>query len=302
MDYYNENDPYAAQWLKNLEAAGLIPKGEVDERDIRKIRATELAGFRQAHFFAGIGGWAEALRLAGWPDDLEVWTGSCPCQPFSIASPNRKGLADERHLWPDFKRLIAERAPFAVFGEQVASKAGRSWLNGVSADLEALGYWVGSADLCAAGIGAPHIRQRLWWCAYRLSHSERPRREGKSSGRFRRLEERGIGLSAGDGFQYDPGILDAERLGLSGVLRWGAGSEPENGRANNDPWWPAEIRRWADGTTRRIEPGLAPLAHGVPARVGKLRAWGNAIVPALAAEFIGASMDALGIQPEKVRP
>src|SRR5690554_3303002 len=160
--YYNENDPKAAAWLRELIGAGLIAPGDVDERSIEDVRPGDLAGYAQCHFFAGIGGWSYALRLAGWPDDRPVWTGSCPCQPFSAAG-KRKGTADERHLWPEFHRLIADGNPPVVFGEQVASKDGRLWLAGVRADLEALGYGVGAADLCAAGAGAPHIRQRLWW-------------------------------------------------------------------------------------------------------------------------------------------
>ena len=120
MNYYNEWDKYAAQWLRNLIATGHIPKGEVDERSIKDVTAGDLRGFTQCHFFAGLGGWSYALRLAGWPEDRECWTGSCPCQPFSVAG-KRKGTEDERHLWPEFRRLIAERRPSVVFGEQVAA-------------------------------------------------------------------------------------------------------------------------------------------------------------------------------------
>ncbi len=98
------------------------------------------------------------------PEDRLVWTGSCPCQPFSCAG-KQKGTQDERHLWPEFRRLITECHPPIIFGEQVASKLGREWLAGVRADLEALGYAVGAADLCAAGATAPHLRQRLYWVA-----------------------------------------------------------------------------------------------------------------------------------------
>ena len=127
--YYNEFDPHAAEWLRNLIAAGLIAGGDVDERDIREVQADDLRGYVQCHFFAGIGGWSHALRLAGWPDDEPVTTGSCPCQPFSSAG-KRKGTDDERHLWPEFRRLISECRPSVVFGEQVASKFGRQWLGG----------------------------------------------------------------------------------------------------------------------------------------------------------------------------
>ena len=164
MNFYNEIDLKAAQWLRELISDGLIPKGVVDERDIRYIKPEELDGYTQCHFFAGIGGWSYALRLAGWPEDRPVWTGSCPCQPFSVAG-KRGGTEDARHLWPTFRWLIAQCRPATVFGEQVASPAGRSWLSGVRSDLEVLGYAFGGADLCAAGVGAPHIRARLWWVA-----------------------------------------------------------------------------------------------------------------------------------------
>jgi len=162
--YYNEHDRFAAAWLRELIADGLIAAGDVDERSILDVPADDLRGYTQCHFFAGIGGWSYALRLAGWPDDREVWTGSCPCQPLSSAG-QQKGHADERHLWPAFYELIAECRPSTVFGEQVASKLGREWLCGIRTDLEDARYVVGAADLCAAGAGAPHIRQRLFWVA-----------------------------------------------------------------------------------------------------------------------------------------
>lgn len=162
--YYNEIDPFAAAWLRRLIARGLIAPGDVDTRSITDVRADDLVSYVQCHFFAGIGGWSLALRLAGWPDDRPVWTGSCPCQPFSGAG---KGLGtdDARHLWPDLARLIRERAPGVVFGEQVDGPDGRAWLDGVCSDVEAAGYAIGAASLCAAGAGAPHIRQRLYWVA-----------------------------------------------------------------------------------------------------------------------------------------
>ena len=162
--YYNDNDPKAVAWLRELIKAEVIANGDVDDRSITDIKPSDLEGYTQVHLFAGIGGWSYALRLAGWPDDRPVWTGSCPCQPFSVAG-KRGGLDDSRHLWPAFRWLIAQCEPTTIFGEQVASKAGRAWLSGVRADLEAMEYGVGAADLCAAGIGAPHIRQRLFWVA-----------------------------------------------------------------------------------------------------------------------------------------
>lgn len=161
---YNEIEPYAAEWLQNLIAQGSIADGRVDTRSIADLLPADVAGAGQRHFFAGIGVWSLALRLAGWPDDLDVWTGSCPCQPFSQAGRGR-GFADDRHLWPEWFRLVEECRPAVVLGEQVASKDGLAWFDAVRADLEGAGYAVGAADLCAAGVGAPHIRQRLYFCA-----------------------------------------------------------------------------------------------------------------------------------------
>ncbi len=165
--YYNEFDPKAAAWLRELIKAGNIAPGDVDERSIVDIRPVDLVGYKQCHFFAGIGVWSYALRRAGWPDDRPVWTGSCPCQPFSAAGKG-DGFADERHLWPHFHWLIQNCRPAVVFGEQVASKDGLGWLDLVQADLEGSGYASGAVDTCAAGFGAPHIRQRLYWVGQRM--------------------------------------------------------------------------------------------------------------------------------------
>ncbi len=162
--YYNEIDPFAAQWLRNLIAAGHIAPGEVDERSIEDVTPDDLRGFTQCHFFAGIGVWSHSIRLAGWPDDRPVWTGSCPCQPFSAAGKG-DGFADERHLWPHFFHLISERRPQHVFGEQVAGGNANTWFDLVQADLEGLGYAFGLVPFTSAGIGAPHIRERAYWVA-----------------------------------------------------------------------------------------------------------------------------------------
>ena len=164
MTFYNEFDHNAAKRLRNLCKAGEITNGTVDERDIQTILPAELAGMRRVHFFAGIGGWDLALRLAGWPADREVWTGSCPCQPFSLAGKQRRN-ADERDLWPAFFRILKECRPATVFGEQVDNKHGEEWLSRLRSDLESEGYAVGDASLNSAGIGANQIRQRLYWVA-----------------------------------------------------------------------------------------------------------------------------------------
>jgi DNA (cytosine-5)-methyltransferase 1 len=185
--YYNEHDPFAAEWLRKLIAAGLIAPGEVDERDVKDVQVDDLQGFWQHHLFAGVGVWSYALRRAGWPDDRPIVTGSCPCQPFSTAGKQAK-FEDSRHLWPEFFRLVRQLRPAVVVGEQVASPAGLEWLDVVLADLEGAGYAVGAADLCAAGVGAPHIRQRLYW----VGHSREPG-GGRHGRAVPRAQEAGCG-------------------------------------------------------------------------------------------------------------
>lgn len=311
--YYNEIDPYAAQWLRNLMAAGHIAGGEVDERSIVDVRADDLGGFDQCHFFAGIGVWSYALRLAGWPDDRKVWTGSCPCQPFSAAG-TRKGFDDARHLWPTWAGLIAQRKPGVVFGEQVASADGYAWLDAVQTDLEAMEYACGPIVLPAAGFGAPHGRHRIFFVG---------------DAKLERLE----GLARHGDHGIEPGRNDAGTprpawpAGAVGSLEYahGAGQDGEPSgrqqpirderdasvstvehpeseqarlsrlarerRATGGFWGDADWIPCRGGNWRPIEPGSFPLAPGIASRMDKLRAYGNSIVAPVAAEFIGAYLE-----------
>jgi len=287
MVYYNDIDPYCVQWLRNLIAAGHLPAGDVDERSIADVRSDDLQGYVQCHFFAGIGGWPYALHLAGWPDDRQVWTGSCPCQPFSAAG-RAGGFDDGRHLWPHWARLIDECRPECLFGEQVSSPDGLAWLDFVCADLEATGYTVGAIDSCAASVGAPHIRQRLWFV-------------GQSAGTGS-LAGREAAAAMGHGSSFEPaGCSDRLANGLGARLEvvgkqpaWQECAPAERSSPTNGFWRDIEWLPCTDGKSRPVEPGTFPLASRVPARVGKLRAYGNAIVPQVAAEFIKAYREVLG--------
>jgi DNA (cytosine-5)-methyltransferase 1 len=170
VNFYNEFDPKAAAWLREMVRLGELPPGVVDERSIKDLQPHDLDGFTQCHFFAGIGGWSLAARIAGFPADRPFWTGSCPCQPFSVAGKGA-GVDDPRHLWPDFLRLIAACRPPLVMGEQVAGAAGYGWLDGVLADLAREGYAGRGVDIPACAVDAPHIRQRLYWIAERSDAS-----------------------------------------------------------------------------------------------------------------------------------
>lgn len=288
--YYNEFDPKAAAWLRELINAGLIADGEVDERSITDVRADDLRGFNQCHFFAGIGGWSYALRLAGIPDDYPVWTGSCPCQPFSVAGIN-KGKSDERHLWPAFYDLIKQCRPVTVFGEQVEGAVRHGWLDDLQADMERENYACGFSVLGAHSVGSYHQRQRLYWVAD--SNDKRLERRiflpECTDEQFARPDGLASSMADAENKRCQPEqdkqptrILREEFEPKKRI--YGSSNLCTSVRAWSQPDW-IECR---DNKLRPIKPGLEPLANGIPARVVRLRGYGNAIVPQVAAEFVSA--------------
>jgi len=266
---------------------GLIMAGKIDNRSIYDVSPDDLRGFTRVGFFAGIGGWDLALQLAGWPEDRPVWHGSCPCQPFSSAG---KGLGDkdERHLWPVFFNLIKECRPQHVFGEQVASAIGKGWLDGVSTDLESENYAIGSVVLGAHSVSAPHIRQRLYWLAdFGSQGLQRHWQSGEQP-----MEERWEGKER---HTWTSGTRD-HRLVQSnsdGCEQRSVASTTSGHRHSTQSagsWDDYRLANCRDGKSRRIptEPAFFPLAHGISARVVRLRGYGNAIVPQVASEFVKA--------------
>jgi DNA (cytosine-5)-methyltransferase 1 len=324
--FYNEFDPGAAEWLRELMKASLIPEGVVDERDIQDIAPDDIRGHRSVHLFAGIGVWSYALRLAGWPDDRPVWTCSCPCQPFSTAGKG-DGFADERHLWPAAFHLLSECRPLVCFGEQVASDDGFAWLDLVQADLESVGYTVGTVVTPAAGYGAPHGRHRIYWVAdatgdRRPKHKRRARkrkepdvedlcesggvadpigcgRDGRAPDA--RWESVGGDAVAGTGEACNLGITDragplagrvagkTSRHGSSALATSCIGPGPVNGFWRDAEWvYCLPEPRYPEGCWRPVEPSTFPLAHGAAGRVGRLRGYGNGLCAPQAAAFIRA--------------
>ncbi|MEG0861856.1 MAG: DNA cytosine methyltransferase [Pseudomonas sp.] len=350
---------------------GRIAPGDVDERSIEDVHPDDLKHYTQCHFFAGIGVWSHALRRAGWPDDRPVWTGSCPCQPFSSAGQG-DGFDDPRHLWPAFAWLIRERKPAELFGEQVASKDAEPWLDLVQADLEAMGYAFGAIAFPSAGVGAPHIRDRTYWVAnansgtskqgcsnFRgrsvgghaqpwagsgsssvlvgLDHTnnpglERHTRHGGTEGRqgsqrpataaslpvrladtdYQHQQPTGNTARAGNtsGLSKPIGLADTHgglqsRSESRGSLTQSPPQRAQDTEATpgcsgdswsspvNGLWRDADWLFCRDGKWRPVEPGTFPLANGATGRVGRLRAYGNAINAEAATQFIAAYLETL---------
>ena len=323
--YYNEFDPKAAAWLRQLIKNKLIADGEVDERSITEVMAEDIKNFKQHHFFAGIGGWSYALRLAGWSDDRPVCTASLPCQPFSVAG-QQKGKADERHLLPHFIDLVKQCDFKTIFGEQVPGAIKHGWLDDLCAEMERENYAVGSIVLTASGAGAPHIRQRLYWVAD-VQHQQH---EGVLYGHreeFSQNRERSAGESSGSvqaGFLDDTesqrrGILNAENIWapygtINAFANSGDSINIESSRlqaADAGQWDTPDWLYCRDNKWRPVKPGIKPLANGLPkgmgysgdpsvpidvdntqeAKVMRLKGYGNAIVPQVAAQFISAFME-----------
>ena len=310
--YYNEFDPYAAQWLRNLIVAGHIAPGDVDERSILEVKPDDLRSYGQCHFFAGIGGWSLALRIAGIPDDRPFWTGSAPCQPFSVAG-SQRGSDDERHLWPALFRLIRECRPASVFGEQVAGASGLAWLDHVAADLEDAGYAAAAANIGAHSVGAPHLRQRLYWVAHAelsIGRQEHVNREdghnGPNTGRqeahgftgtcsevFDLADPAGQGLQGrtgcsgnGKGIVRGQSAEGSATCGLADTTVAGSqGREPAGQRVDAqrptaertgalDHWADLAWIECSDGKARPTKSGIQPLlSDGVSGRV----AFGSAV-------------------------
>jgi DNA (cytosine-5)-methyltransferase 1 len=349
VNYYNEFDPKAAAWLRELIKAGLIPAGHVDERSILEVEPKDLDGYTQHHFFAGIGGWSYALKLAGWPDDKPVWTASLPCQPFSTAG---KGLGkqDERHLLPHFLELVKQCRPDTIFGEQVEGAIRHGWLDDLQATMEAEGYAVGHCVLGAHSVGAAHIRQRLYWVANSISEQREQQQNERSSSVFRTAvqSEECVSRPSDIRSTFDGGMVYAndpgsqQRVETAETARYGDSIEsascidgmadtfcfkrikPGNGRGNesiagaagrtNSHSSEPESIDWIycrDNKYRPIKSGIKPLVNGIArgmvyssdssapinpnatqeARVMRLKGYGNAIVPQVAAEFIKAFME-----------
>jgi len=299
--YYNEFDPKAASWLRQLIKNGNITQGEVDERSITEVKQSDLQGFDRVHFFSGIGTWDYCLNQAGW-GDRPVWTASLPCQPFSTAG---KGLGkdDERHLLPHFLELVRQCKPDTIFGEQVERAIVHGWLDDLQAAMEAENYAIGHCVLGAHSIGAPHIRQRLYWVADSKTAARKRTKQGNHSKSY--------------GGEFINGMGDTEHEQYKRRL---SGHEEElikNAKRKASEFTGSGEIEWIccrDNKYRPIEPSIQPLVDGLAkgmvhssdtgaqinanatqeARIMRLKGYGNAIQAQTAIAFINAFLDLIG--------
>jgi len=271
---------------------------------VRKLRVLDL--------FSGIGGFSLGLERTGgfetaafcefaefprqilakhWPDvpcfpdvrtlkgtdiegSVDVICGGYPCQPFSTAG-QRRGQEDDRHLWPEFNRLVAELRPTWVIGENVAGHISMG-LDDVLSDLEGQGYAARTFVIPACAVSAPHRRDRVWTVA----HAPQLQRNG--SGEYRQSSERQI-PEFGKRIGPQP-LAHANNAGSQGRAQAG---NAKSKRAGGDE----QPQRCADlpGAIWLPEPNVGRVANGVSRRVDRLKALGNAVVPQIP-EMIGRAI------------
>jgi len=264
--------------------------------------------------FSGIGGFSLGLERAGmrtvafcerdeycravlrkhWPDvpcfddihaidadglarlgRIDLVCGGFPCQPFSVAGKQR-AQEDDRYLWPEMRRVIALARPAWVVGENVAGLISLA-LDDVLADLEALDYAGRALVIPACAVDARHRRDRVWIIAADT-------RDGGQPQFIQSLPE--LWSSAETDARGDGSLQPMAHAGREGLQR----PRDESGAPRHTRTGQPLFRRSGDGRLWAPEPAVGRVAHGVPNRVDRIRALGNAVVPQVVEEIGRAIM------------
>ena len=278
---------------------------------------------RHLDLFSGIGGFALACRMVGgietvafcerepycqkvlakhWPrvpicpdihdlkgteyGTVELITGGYPCQPFSLAG-KRQGAADDRHLWPELRRVVEAARPSWVLCENVVGHVTLG-LDEVLSDLDSIGYSCLSLVIPACAVDASHRRPRIWILAHSNDYTNRANGLAQiEKGSVSKVDWKAGRSRLLGGTGADSEVLaDSNGAGVEGSKIAGS---VKGGRAklHKQPCGCREVFcSWEP------EPDVGRVAHGIPNRVDRLRGLGNAIVPQVAAEIIRAMMQA----------
>ena len=234
------------------------------------------------------------VKELNFDQPVDVICGGYPCQPFSQAG-QRRGDEDDRHLWPEMRRIVEQCRPTWVLGENVAGHITLG-LDDVLSDLEAIGYASRAFVIPAVAVDAQHRRDRVWIVAH-------ANRDGQSDGalnetaRTRQLAladaDNGTGWwregrrSEGD---REPSVYSqaiADPIGTRSQRAKHEQREATNSRARQ----PFEL---GSGQARlwETEPMVGRVAHGVSSRVDRIKALGNAVVPQVVAQIGRAIIEA----------
>jgi len=210
-------------------------------------------------------GQASSKRNGNTPSGIDVICGGFPCQDISVAGKGA-GITGERSgLWSEYARIIGEVRPRYVIVENVAALLHRG-LADVLGDLAAIGYDAEWHCIPASAVGAPHRRDRIWIIADDQGGGRRARRQGR--------------FADGGARQPEPVGTFQDMADANGARcvkqRWGIAIRTQLAAAECADWW-------------RTEPDVGRVAHGVPNRVDRLRALGNAVVPQIP-EIIGRAI------------
>lgn len=239
---------------------------------------------------------------------VDVISGGFPCQPFSVAG-KQKGKGDDRYLWPEMLRVIRELRPRCVIGENVPGII-RIAAGQVVKGLERAGYHVVVFNFEAAAVGAWHRRSRVFFVGIAdvADADEDGLRKGadaEHAAENRQPTQPGLAVSgeamadaARERIQRHAEICAAEQEKRSGQMQSDAESGNEavydtmcSGCAGDARW--EQLQELADGRCWAIEPDVGRVAHGIPARVDRLKCLGNAVVPQQAYPIFKALMEEL---------